>query len=89
MVGWMEDGGGGRPLQAQVSLRHLLLSATLRPLSPSPCPLLALSHHYVLILTRPSRLALRRNGSKKREEERERGRVCDWPPSICHDSKIK
>lgn len=38
--GWMDEGkgGGSRPLQAQVSLRHLLLSTT----SPHPAPSLAL-----------------------------------------------
>lgn len=50
------------------------------PLAPS-LPSLTIMSSPSLAL--PSRLALHRNGRKGREKG------CDWPPSICRDSRIK
>lgn len=90
--GWTDEGkeeeaGPSRLRFPSATSFFLPPRLTLRPLSPSPCPLLALSHHYVLVPARPSRLALHRNGRQEKEEEWER--AWDWPPSICRDSKIK
>lgn len=86
--------GGSQPFKAQVSLLHLFFL-------PQPCnlaspyalshPPLALSHHYVLMLARPAlQIGFAQEWQQRervRELERERG--CDWPPSICCDSRIK
>lgn len=81
--GWMDERGrrgrrkptprgSGSPLpppffSATILQPHL----TPCPLSPSPCPFLALSHHYVLTLTRPA-LQI---GFAQEWQERERERM--------------